>query len=413
MGQPSQAIIPFSDSLDLDTIRSRIKELEHSHRTSSYASELLSPSDSEQLLKDFAPQLQNKISEVLSEFSEVGSLTSEDLDALKRELNSVEAEKVKISNEIEELTRAYVEDSNLLDSDLEWLNCSLELIPSLGLEKAKANRGCFAHGEDQSNLLNANGDCKFKIWELSNQIEKNKSTLKTLKDLDCIFKRFEAIEKIEDALTGLKVIEFEGNHIRLSLKTYMPNSERLLNQQKFENITEPLEQNHELLIEVVDGTMELKNVEIFPNDVYIGEIVDAAKSFRSSLEWFVRRVQDRIVLCTLRRFVVKCANKSRHSFEYLDRDEIIVAHMVGGLDAFIKVSHGWPLSNHGLKLKSLKSSSQYSKEVSLSFLCKVEDVANSLEADVRQNVSSFVDAIEEILMQHMRAELQHDKDTEK
>ena len=31
----------------------------------------------------------------------------------------------------------------------------------------------------------------------------------------------------------------------------------------------------------------------------------------NSLEWFVKKVQDRIVLCTLRRFVVKSANKSR------------------------------------------------------------------------------------------------------
>jgi len=84
---------------------------------------------------------------------------------------------------------------------------------------------------------------------------------------------------------------------------------------------------------------------------------------------------------------------------------MIVAHMVGGVDAFIKMSQGWPVSNNALKLISLKSSSQHSKEISLSFLCKVEDVANSLDAQIRQNISSFVDAIEEILMQQTRAEL--------
>lgn len=56
----------------------------------------------------------------------------------------------------------------------------------------------------------------------------------------------------------------------------------------------------------------------------------------------------------------------------MDRDEIIVAHMVGGVDAFIKVCQGWPVSNNALKLKSLKSSDQQSKGISLSFLCKVE-----------------------------------------
>ncbi|KAI8566784.1 hypothetical protein RHMOL_Rhmol02G0068800 [Rhododendron molle] len=133
---------------------------------------------------------------------------------------------------------------------------------------------------------------------------------------------------------------------------------------------------------------------------------------RSPLEWFVRRVQDRIVLCTLRRLLVKFANKSRHSFVYMDRDEIIVAHMVGGVDAFIKMSQGWPVSNNALKLISLKSSSQHSKEISLSFLCKVEEVANSLDVQIRQNISSFVDAVEKILMQQMRAELQSDNNSE-
>ncbi|KAK4404037.1 hypothetical protein Sango_0772300, partial [Sesamum angolense] len=175
--------------------------------------------------------------------------------------------------------------------------------------------------------------------ELSHQIEKKKTTLKTLQDLDSYFRRFEAVEKIEDAFTGVKVIEIEGNNIRLSLKTYIPYLESVLRQQDIESVIEPLEMNHELIVETMDGTWELKNVEIFPNDVYIGEIIDAAKTFRfsrkcekdhgygcrlrqlnptsramvtrSSLEWFVRRVQDRIALSSLRRFVVKNANKSR------------------------------------------------------------------------------------------------------
>ncbi|KAL0340592.1 UNVERIFIED_CONTAM: hypothetical protein Sradi_4576000, partial [Sesamum radiatum] len=160
------------------------------------------------------------------------------------------------------------------------------------------------------------------MLELSHQIEKKKTTLKTLQDLDSYFRRFEAVEKIEDAFTGVKVIEIEGNNIRLSLKTYIPYLESVLRQQDIESVIEPLEMNHELIVETMDGTWELKNVEIFPNDVYIGEIIDAAKTFRqlnptsramvtrSSLEWFVRRVQDRIALSSLRRFVVKNANKS-------------------------------------------------------------------------------------------------------
>ncbi|KAA8527909.1 hypothetical protein F0562_035222 [Nyssa sinensis] len=435
MGEPTE-IIPSPEPLDLDTIRSRIRELSDIQRSSTDGPEL-STLDSEHLLRDYAVQLESKINQIASEFSDISSLSVQDLgklplahaylEHLKDELNSVEAEKAKFSNEIEDLTRTYAEDSTRLESDIEWLNCSLDYIALQGLDKAKADErvNCSTNGDNQTNLLNAHGDCKFKILELSHQIEKNKITLKSLQDLDCVFKRFEAIEKFEDELTGLKVIEFEGNCIRLSLRTYIPNLESLLSQQKIEGSIEALEQNHELLIEVVDGTMELKNVEIFPNDVYTGEIFDAAKSFRqlsshllmletwSSLEWFVRRVQDRIILCTLRRFVVKCANKSRHSFEYLDRDEIIIAHMLGGVDAFMKVSQGWPLSNSALRLKSLKSSSHYSKEISLSFLCKVEEVANSLDARIRQSLLSFVDAIEDILMQRMRVELQSDNNSGK
>ncbi|XP_052208393.1 uncharacterized protein LOC127812107 isoform X2 [Diospyros lotus] len=385
-----------SEALDIDAIRSRIKEL-RDVSGGFYDAPGLAPSDSEQLLKDCAFQLESKISQVLSEFSGVGSLPVEDIDTywgrVKEELNNVEAENAKLSSEIEDLMRTYIEDSNQLESELEGLNCSLDFVA-------------------------------LQMLELSDQIEKNRVTLQSLEDLDCILKRFEAIEKIEDALTGLKVLEHEGNCIRLSLRTYIPNSESILSQHKIEDFTEPLEQNHELLIQVSEGTLELKNVEIFPNDVYVGEIIEAAKSFRqslksisilesrSSLEWFVRRVQEKIVLSTLRRLLVKFANKSRQSVEYIDKEDIIVAHMVGGVDAFIKISQGWPASNHALKLISLKSSDHHSKEISLRFLCKVEEMANSLDAHIRQNISSFVDAIEEILVQQMRIELQPDNGSE-
>ncbi|KAI8566772.1 hypothetical protein RHMOL_Rhmol02G0067900 [Rhododendron molle] len=408
---------PSSETLDLDAIRSRITELREIYGSSNDVPEEMTPSDSEELLNDCALQLTVQLIFHFYNFHAY-------LGQLKEDLNSVEVQNAKISSEIEDLMETYVEDSHRLESELEGLYCSLDSIASQGIEKVKADGcvDCPAHGEGE--LSNAKEDYKFKMLELSHQIEKNKITLKSLQDLDCTLKRYEAVEKIEDALTGLKVMEFEGNCIRLTLRTYIPTSESLLSQHKIEDITEPLEHNHELVIDVLEGTLELKSVEIFPNDVYIGELIDATKSFRhffstmsmlemrSPLEWFVRRVQDRIVLCTLRRLLVKFANKSRHSFEYMDRDEIIVAHMVGGVDAFIKMSQGWPVSNNALKLISLKSSSQYSKEISLSFLCKVEEVANSLDVQIRQNISSFVDAVEKILMQQTRAELQFDNNSE-
>ncbi|KAM7489080.1 hypothetical protein LguiB_026564 [Lonicera macranthoides] len=410
--------------LDLNTLRSKVQELKDIHRSSNDENEL-SRSDSEKLLKDCAFQLQSEYSRITSEFSAINSLAVEDLDAylmhLKGELSSVEVENAQISNEIEDLTRTYVEDSSHLGNEIEGLQCSLDFIALQGLEKAKADArlGCTMHEEDQMDVINAHGDCKFKDLELNRQLENNEKTIKLLQDLECVLKRFDAMEKIEDALSGLKVTDVEGNRIRLSLRTYVPNLDGLLSQQKIEDVSSTLEQNHELVLEVVDGTMQIKNVEIFPNNVYIGEIIDAAKSFRqqvlpvlegrSPLEWFVRRVQDRIVLCMLRQFLVNSANKSRHSFEYIDREEIIIAHTVGGVDAFIKMPQGWPVSESALLLASLKSSTQqHSHKISLSFLCKVEELANSLDAHTRQNIPTFMDAVEEILVQQMHAEMQAD-----
>ncbi|GJW27456.1 hypothetical protein Tco_0044331 [Tanacetum coccineum] len=91
-----------------------------------------------------------------------------------------------------------------------------------------------------------------------------------------------------------------------------------------------------------------------------------------SLEWFVGKVQNISLLSTLRRSLVMAASKSRLSIEYEDRDEMIVAHMVDGVDAFIKVPQGWPIANSALKLSSLKGSSRSSEEVTLSFICEVE-----------------------------------------
>ncbi|KAH9649794.1 reverse transcriptase domain-containing protein [Citrus sinensis] len=426
-----------SSPLDLHSLCSEVKELMEIQRSGIEDEPNTVSSDSENLLKEYAHDFEaiSKVKEIITEYADVSFLGIEDLDAylehLKEELKTVEAESSKISNEIETLTRTQVEDSNRLESDLEELNCALDLIASEGSQNAKEDRQVFCparaedqvcppHTEDQSDLIKIHEDHRFEILELESQIEKNKIILNSLQDLDFVLKRFDAVEQIEDTLTGLKVIDFDGKCFRLSMQTYIPTLEESSFQHKIEDVIEPSEVNHELLIEVIDGTMEIKNVEMFPNDVHISDLVDAAKSFRqsgtqldsletsSSLQWFIRNVQDRIILSTLRRFVVKTANKSRHLFEYFEGDEMIVAHLVGGVDAFIKPSQGWPLSNSPLKLISLKSSDHHSKGISLSFFCKVEEAANSLDVQIRQNLSSFVDGVEKILLEQMRVELHYD-----
>lgn len=75
--------------------------------------------------------------------------------------------------------------------------------------------------------------------------------------------RFEVVEQIEDALTGLKVLAFDENCIRLSLHTYMPSFEDIFYQLSVQEDTiDAAELNHELLIEVFEGTMKLKNVQV-------------------------------------------------------------------------------------------------------------------------------------------------------
>ena len=90
-------------------------------------------------------------------------------------------------------------------------------------------------------------------FELDNKIDEMKSVLNSLQNLQFTVKwyvkllsltlqifictsvlrhthlvplfRFEVVEQIEDAFTGLKVLAFDENCIRLSLKTYMPTFE--------------------------------------------------------------------------------------------------------------------------------------------------------------------------------------------
>ncbi|RZR90254.1 hypothetical protein BHM03_00018106 [Ensete ventricosum] len=212
--------------------------------------------------------------------------------------------------------------------------------------------------------------------------------------------------------SDVRVIDFQGSCIRLSLKTPIPNIDGFIIQRNLDFV-EPFVSEHEMLIEVIDKTMELKRVEIFPDDVFIDGIVDTIKSSRynainfissttSSLGWFIRQVQHRIVLCTLRRLLVKDANKSR---QYSDRDDTVTAHLVGGIDTYIKLAHGWPISSYPLKLLSIKNRDNQSKSISLSFLCKVKELANALDMESRLHLARFVDAIEEILLQEMQSEL--------
>lgn len=70
--------------------------------------------------------------------------------------------------------------------------------------------------------------------------------------------RLDAAEQVEDALTGLKVLEFDGNFIRLQLRTHIPKLDGLVGQ----HTNEPFELIHELLIHLKDKTTEITKVEV-------------------------------------------------------------------------------------------------------------------------------------------------------
>ncbi|XP_061991849.1 uncharacterized protein LOC133709914 [Rosa rugosa] len=283
---------------DLTTIHRRVLELEEILERCRRDDDSESPTaDSQDLLNDCAVFLRSRVEKIVSDCSDVGLLGDQDFEAymerFEQELSSVEAESAKVSDEIEGLVRTHEEDFNRLNVDIGQLKCSLDFAGSQDLEKAKlgADADCPSYGKDQLDPMNVNED-KFKLLELENQIDKNHIILKSLQDVECKLKWLDATEQFEDAFSGLKVISFEENCIRLSLRTYIPKSKGL-SQQIIEDTTSV---NHELLIELMEGTMDLRNVEIFPNDVCVRDILDAAKSLsKSSLQWFVTKVQDKIV----------------------------------------------------------------------------------------------------------------------
>ncbi|KAF9594281.1 hypothetical protein IFM89_028938 [Coptis chinensis] len=99
-----------------------------------------------------------------------------------------------------------------------------------------------------------------KLLELDHQIEKKRNTMSFLEDRSCILKRIEAVGQIEDMFTGIKVVDFDGSEIRLSLETFIPTLDDFFSQQKMVFTSNPPTVNHELFIKVY-GTLELKNVE--------------------------------------------------------------------------------------------------------------------------------------------------------
>ncbi|KAG1370087.1 hypothetical protein COCNU_15G004530 [Cocos nucifera] len=278
------------ESIDLETFRSRLRELSELRDNAVNAYSDL-PSDPKKLLEDCASNFQGKVKQIESEDPNVDSLGLEDLEAfmelLKKELLSAEEENLRISGEIETLTRTVAADSAQLDGDLEALACSLKYVDSQDQHYFQFHLpdGRLIPGDMHESSTHMFEGNKFEILELDQRIERSKINLSVLQDLDYALKRVEAIGQIEYMLSGVKVIELEGTCLRLSLKTPIPTSDSLLLRHKLDCVREPTVLDHELLIEVVDKTLELKSVEGFclSDWVLLGMVPKASSTSHSSV----------------------------------------------------------------------------------------------------------------------------------
>ncbi|KAI0523031.1 hypothetical protein KFK09_005421 [Dendrobium nobile] len=394
------------DVLDMQSIRSRLKELSASLDDVLSSSGDLIP-EPNSLLEDFSRNVL-----ALSVDHDVEALGPADLEAfieqLKKDLKSTEEENMNLSGEIYTLQTQVSSDSTKLGGDIDALLSLLNFIDSKGMLSAQSSiltEGPIS-GHVRGRQRQASEDYKFKVLELIQQIETSRSQFNTLEDLHHALKRLETICSLEDLFCGVKCIQFEDNCIRLSLRTPIPSMDSLSLQKKLDCSLERTALDHELLIEVTDQ-MELKNIEIFPGDVYLDGIINAVKSSRflsthaaeDILGWLLRQIQQRIILCNVRRLLVKNASNSRRSIVYSDPDEIITTHLEGGLVASVKMSQGWPLSSYPLMLWSLKHSSDHSKSIPWNLLCEVQEQANSLEVHTRHDLTHFLDAIERLVME--------------
>ncbi|KAL9324486.1 hypothetical protein ACSQ67_009343 [Phaseolus vulgaris] len=101
--------------------------------------------------------------------------------------------------------------------------------------------------DDSSNLATENLDKNLEQFELENKIDEMKLILKSLQNPHFTVKWFEVVDQIEDAFTGVKVLAFDENCIRLSLRIYIPTFEGISYQLSVqEDITNAAKLNHEL-----------------------------------------------------------------------------------------------------------------------------------------------------------------------
>jgi len=178
--------------------------------------------------------------------------------------------------------------------------------------------------------------------------------------------------------------------------------------QKFNCTIDSFISDHELLIEIDKRNMEPKKVQIIPDDMSVDILVERMESSREAiscgtLQWLIQQCQHQAIINALRRSLLNDANSSRHSFEYFNKEEMIVAHLDRGIDVSIKISSDWPLCSYGLKVISIHNSGDRPTNIASTLLSKTKELANELELQVREHLVKFVDAVEEILIRELQS----------
>ncbi|KAL5216771.1 hypothetical protein ABZP36_008172 [Zizania latifolia] len=401
--------------LDAAAIRSRFERLSLSRRGEEEAEEAASVAAAD-AVRGQRSEYEEALQTVDAWASSAAALGSDDLDAfmewLRKEVSLAEEENHKLSGEICSIGETTVKDTIQLDADIAALESSLKKVDTEGLKHFEASHTVELSVSTDSckNQTNVDNDYKYEFLELGHHLEKNEKDLKLLENQNSSLQRAEAMWELESMFSEAKVLDFKDNCLRVFLKAPLLTSESLIYGHKLDCSVNSNVSDHELLIEVDEISMEPKKVQIFPDDICVDILIDKLKSSREvisvpSLGWLIRQFQHHIVINTLRCSLVNDANNSRHSFEYFGKDETIVAHLAGGIDAFIKIPADWPLSSYGLKLISIHNSGMQSTDITSTLLCKTKELANVLELQTRRHLVKFVDAVEDILLREMRSQL--------
>uniref|UniRef100_A0A0A9ENF6 Uncharacterized protein n=1 Tax=Arundo donax TaxID=35708 RepID=A0A0A9ENF6_ARUDO len=296
-----------------------------------------------------------------------------------------------------------------LDVDIEALESSLSKLDSEGLNHFEESPivGLSDWTDSCRSQSIVDKDYTYEVLQLDYQIRKSEMDLKLLQNLQ----RVEAMCQLESMLLPSlgKVLDFKDNCLRVFLKASILTSDCVVYGQKMDCVVDQLISDHELLIEV-DENMEPKKVQIFPYDVCVDILIARLKSSREvisspTMGWLILQFQHHIIVNALRQSLVNDANNSRHSFEYFDKEETVVAHLVRGVDVVIKTSADWPVSSYGLKLITICNSGTHPTNICSSLLSKTKELANGLELQIRRHLVRLVDAVEDILVRELQSEL--------